>query len=258
MNIRAPAGRGSVGPGELLLQVVDWSGDVSTLAGLFPSARVERSTDVASAIEMAARSRPDVVVLRVPIEEVARADALRLLQSVAPACRVVILPVGPVDPSGDNGGGQEAGHASDPAGLALSPALAPDAQGVVRATTLRPRAESAALARRVVRSACGAAAAEELCFDALLVGTELVTNAVNHAGSDVGLTVRAWPATVRIEVYDGVSERPALRQADVSSGGGRGMAIMNALCSAWGIDPSVKGKTVWAQLVSRKPAPTLG
>lgn len=244
-------------PGGLLVQLVDRSDD-STLAGSFSGAHIEYPPSVTAAIDLAARSRPDLVVLRVPLDEVARADALRRLHAVAPACRVVVLPFLPLaGPGADRGAPAVRGRADRP-GLGPSPRPRPDVAAVVRARTLRPRAESARLARQIVLSACTDAAAEELCFDALLVGTELVTNAVNHARTALGLTVRAWPATVRIEVCDRLPERPALRPADVSSPNGRGLAIMTALCSAWGVDPTAKGKRVWAELVSRQPVPTAG
>lgn len=255
MNIRAPDGR-DCEPRELLIHVVDWIDDVSTLAGLFPPSRIERPTSVTAAIDLAARSRPDVVVLRVPPEEVARTDALRRLYAAAPACRVVLLPLRPVGGRRDRQR-PAANDTYDHADESLSPAVAPAGRAVVRGRTLRPRADSAGLARQVVRSACIGADAGEVCSDALLVGSELVTNAVTHARSAVGLIVRAWPATVRIEVWDRLADRPAMRRTDGSSGGGRGLAITSALCSAWGIDPSAKGKTVWAQLVSPEPLPTL-
>lgn len=249
MDIRAPVGLGAVKPGETLVIVVDGS-DAPTLAGVSAGARVDRPTDVSGAIDLAGRWRADVVVLRVPLDEVARTDALRRLHSAAPTCRVVLLPVRHIGASGDRRAAPAAPATSGGAPSGSSAGLPPDAAAVVRKRALRPRTESASLAREVVRAACTDADARELCFDALLVATELVTNAVTHARTAVDLTVRACPATVRIEVYDRVTERPVPRPADVLAGGGRGLTMMDALCSAWGIDPSVKGKTVWAQLVS--------
>jgi hypothetical protein len=250
VNIRARVERAGGRPGDLLVQLVDRSDDAAALAGSLSRARVDRPPSVRAAVDLAARSRPDLVILRVPLDEVAGADALRRLHAMAPACRVVVLPCRPLAGSGDDRSAARGGEGVG-AALGLSGPPSVDVEGAVRARALRPRAESAGLARQIVLAACRDAAAGELRFDALLVCTELVSNAVTHARTAVGLTVRAWPTKVRIEVRDHLPERPALRPTDSSSSNGRGLAILSALCSAWGIDPAVRGKTVWAELVSR-------
>lgn len=247
MFARGPVSPGAVTAGGLLV-LVDWI-EETTSAYVFAGSRVERRSDVIAAIDVAARSRPDVVALRVPLDEVVRTDALGRLYAAVPACRVVLLPVGPVLGAGYRRSVSGVPGPGGGASLDLITGLPSDPEVVVRRRAFRPRVESAGLARQVVRAACTDADVGELRFDALLVATELVTNAVTHARTALGLTVRAWPDAVRIEVRDRVSKRPVLRHPDVSASGGRGLAMMGTLCSAWGIDPSANGKTVWGQLV---------
>lgn len=83
--------------------------------------------------------------------------------------------------------------------------------------------------------------------EAELLLTELVANGVRHAGSslDVRLTVEHNP--LRAEVRDGSSLAPLPRAADEH--GGRGVLILDALASRWGVlgHPGA-GKTVWFEL----------
>ena len=108
------------------------------------------------------------------------------------------------------------------------------------------------LARRhVVEIARGAPRA--LVSDALLLVSELVTNAVKHGGSAfVTLYASASPRLVRIAVHDGGEGLPAVvaEAPDRGAPGGRGLMIVSALASRWGVesDPTVVGKTVWAEL----------
>lgn len=97
--------------------------------------------------------------------------------------------------------------------------------------------------------------------DALLVATEILTNAVRHAPPlPTGLVLMNWELRgdcVRIEVTDGGSADwlgHALaaggpgnvpRRASLAPGG-RGMLIVDALCPDWGVRPCADGKTVWA------------
>lgn len=97
-----------------------------------------------------------------------------------------------------------------------------------------------------------AAVADERTDDAMLIVSELVTNAVRHAGTNVVLTVRVHPDRIRIEVSDGVDELSAMMpgRPDSSRPDGRGLVIVAALASNWGVtrEPDGLGKTVWADL----------
>ncbi|WP_432139644.1 MULTISPECIES: ATP-binding protein [unclassified Streptomyces] len=87
-----------------------------------------------------------------------------------------------------------------------------------------------------------------MCEDALLVISELVTNAVTHARPPAVLRIRCAPCMLRIEVTDG---GPRLRQSprtDPMEEHGRGMYIVAALASRHGTSAHENGATRWAEL----------
>lgn len=83
--------------------------------------------------------------------------------------------------------------------------------------------------------------------DALLVISELVTNAVRHAGtaSTLELELGQTGERLRVALLDGSSAEPRLRRAGTAAEDGRGMAILAALSDRWGIEPRSGGKLVW-------------
>lgn len=86
--------------------------------------------------------------------------------------------------------------------------------------------------------------------EAQLLLSEIVTNALVHADSDVDLRLRRYPDYLRVEVRDS-DPHPAINvgtPGEDQAEGGRGMMIVSALASAWGNSPSGRGKTVWFEL----------
>ncbi|MGA4840017.1 ATP-binding protein [Streptomyces sp. G45] len=90
---------------------------------------------------------------------------------------------------------------------------------------------------------------------ALVVLSELLTNAVRHAHGTPGREVetrfrRLEGGTVRIEVHDAASELPVVRAAcDPCAEGGRGLPLVAALAERWGAGArNGPGKQVWAEL----------
>lgn len=84
--------------------------------------------------------------------------------------------------------------------------------------------------------------------DAELVVTELVTNAVLHGSPPISLKVRGARGRVRVEVSDCGHTLPLRTQKNIESMTGRGLAVVESLSSAWGIEPADSGKLVWAEL----------
>ena len=85
--------------------------------------------------------------------------------------------------------------------------------------------------------------------DALLVVSELATNALRHGLGDV--VVRAGIDTdgaVRLSVTDEGPELPELQPVDPDRIGGIGLRIVDELSSTWGVAPFPGGKTVWSAL----------
>jgi anti-sigma regulatory factor (Ser/Thr protein kinase) len=83
--------------------------------------------------------------------------------------------------------------------------------------------------------------------DALLVISELVTNAVRHAGtaSTLELELGQTGRQLRVALTDGSTAKPRARRAGTAAEDGRGMAILAALSDRWGIEPHQAGKRVW-------------
>jgi anti-sigma regulatory factor (Ser/Thr protein kinase) len=87
--------------------------------------------------------------------------------------------------------------------------------------------------------------------DAVLVVSELVTNAVRHArehGDGIGLLLILRPTHLILAVKDGDLKRvPDIRPADQDAECGRGLALIDALADNWGATALTKGgKAVWA------------
>ncbi|MFD0634591.1 ATP-binding protein [Catenulispora yoronensis] len=84
-----------------------------------------------------------------------------------------------------------------------------------------------------------------------LVVSELVTNAVRHAGTPAALRLVPADGGVLVEVDDGEPREPRLVPAGSrTASGGLGLAIVDRLADAWGcsVRPDGSGKTVWARL----------
>lgn len=84
---------------------------------------------------------------------------------------------------------------------------------------------------------------------ALLVASELVINAVEHAGGRLDLTVARTGTALRIAVHDDGADAPRLGPPHPTTGRGNGLRIVDAIATHWGSTPDVVGKTVWAEVV---------
>ncbi|MFE3249214.1 ATP-binding protein [Streptomyces sp. NPDC059209] len=93
--------------------------------------------------------------------------------------------------------------------------------------------------------------------DALLVASELVTNAVRATGL-VAVQLRIAGPSLYVEVWDGVPGVPEVKPLEVDAEGGRGLRLVEALTTRWGVyRPRSGGKVVWAELPLPAPAPLL-
>lgn len=121
---------------------------------------------------------------------------------------------------------------------------------VTSRTTLPCDSRSPSLSRRVVDSALRAAGLVDLIETALLLVTELVTNAYIHAGTDVQLDVTTTGQALTVEVIDGsAAGLPRVGHAPPpDSEGGRGLLLLDALASEWGTRHFATGKAVWFRL----------
>ncbi|MBM9503388.1 SpoIIE family protein phosphatase [Actinacidiphila acididurans] len=85
---------------------------------------------------------------------------------------------------------------------------------------------------------------------ALLVISELVTNALIHTHGAVGIDLTLAGDRLRIAVSDSSARAPAKPVAvDWESTGGRGILLVEAVSGAWGSVPVSGGKQVWSEIV---------
>lgn len=122
---------------------------------------------------------------------------------------------------------------------------------VVVDADITPSSNAALVAREMVARAVEGIAASTL-EDALLIVSELVTNAVRHGpgGGAIHLEVRRNGA-VRIEVRDpGAGFDPARvpGEPDDLPTGGFGLVIVQRLSTDWGVAPRGSPTLVWAEL----------
>lgn len=123
-----------------------------------------------------------------------------------------------------------------------------------REVTLPATRPAAGLARQATRSAVAAWRLGDLADAAVLLVSELVTNAVEHAGPDTSATVLrlefcgSW---LRIEVHDASPHDPRPRTPDWLDESGFGLMLVDALAAKWGVQQTTHGKAVWAELDAR-------
>ena len=103
-------------------------------------------------------------------------------------------------------------------------------------------------ARRFVTSALAELDVEDVSEVAGLLASELVTNAVLHAGGTIRVRVSAGDGTVRVAVEDTSSSHPVPRRASDGDRSGRGLALVTHLAERWGVDDLDVGKEVWFEL----------
>jgi anti-sigma regulatory factor (Ser/Thr protein kinase)/anti-anti-sigma regulatory factor len=90
---------------------------------------------------------------------------------------------------------------------------------------------------------------------AQLVASELVTNAVVHAGTPIQLTLRLVPPLLHIAVRDsGDGQAQISGVVDETAESGRGLVLVDALAASWGTFVPPIGKVVWAAVRVRRVA----
>jgi anti-sigma regulatory factor (Ser/Thr protein kinase) len=123
-----------------------------------------------------------------------------------------------------------------------------------REVTLPAVRPAAALAREATRAAVAAWRLGHLADEAVLLVSELVTNAVEHAGPGASATVlrlEYGDGWLRIEVHDSSPHGPRPRTPDWLDESGFGLMLVDALAAKWGVQQTREGKAVWAELGAR-------
>jgi anti-sigma regulatory factor (Ser/Thr protein kinase) len=122
---------------------------------------------------------------------------------------------------------------------------AADAGGLVVPSAPR----SVALVRRYAVDACAAFGWADAADTVALLVSELATNAVLHAyAPHIHVRVLDHGPRLRVEVFDGSPVLPVPRRARASAEDGRGLALVEALATRWGVDVASDGKTTWFEI----------
>lgn len=122
------------------------------------------------------------------------------------------------------------------------------------AASFEPLGRSVATARSFVRDTLQGWGFADIIDDAVVLTSELVTNAVVHAGTSADVLCLRTDDGVRIEVADRYPEREVpLQGSAVTMGspdreGGRGLQLCAALAGRWGVEYTPTQKHVWFQL----------
>lgn len=141
-----------------------------------------------------------------------------------------------------------------------------------RAERFTPTPDSVSDAREFLRDTLREWEVEALADVATLLVSELVTNAVIHAGSPLQVTACVSEGVLEIAVRDNDSRLPSRRRGDdlrravpsaearmlaAEAESGRGIVLVDALALEWGVARLSDGKQVWFRLAVPEDWPGL-
>jgi len=109
-------------------------------------------------------------------------------------------------------------------------------------------AKSVPLARSVVIDFLRRNGRDNAVDVASLLTSELVTNAVVHGATTVGLLATISNHRLRVEASDRSPKAPVVRRAGIGDTDGRGLVVVESLATDWGYELRPTGKSVWFEL----------
>lgn len=116
------------------------------------------------------------------------------------------------------------------------------------ACTFNADLSSPARVRHFVRRALTGELPTDRLQTAVLLTSELATNAVLHARTDFDVGLCVTKSTVRIAVSDRSSRPPTPIVVDGDATSGRGLRLLDLLASRWGTEMTPTGKSVWFEI----------
>ena len=120
-----------------------------------------------------------------------------------------------------------------------------------RLARLSPEATAPRRARALVAQMCAAWHREQLSDVGQLVISELVTNAVVHAGTPIDVEVQVEQDALLLRVHDDGDGLPAVVPPERRTVGGVGLDLVSRVSQSWGVTPDPRGgKDVWCVLSS--------
>jgi sigma-B regulation protein RsbU (phosphoserine phosphatase) len=119
----------------------------------------------------------------------------------------------------------------------------------VAAITLPSEPASVPAARQFVREFLADEGVDAvLALPAVLLTSELVTNGVIHAHTDLDVRAKLANDSLRLEVVDHGGGLPLRGQAARDAERGRGLTVVSELATRWGVVMEPDWKSVWFEL----------
>ena len=212
---------------------------------------VGEAGDGTGAVDTASAQQPDIVLLDLGLPDLAGRDVLAAIRQRSPRSKVVVF-------SGtDTADRAQVAEQADAFVMKdedldflidLLERLGTQRRHHVSVDLARDLA-SVMVARRFVRETFRSWGVSHTLDDALIVVSELVTNAITHAYSACQVRLSIDETSVRVEVFDEGAGTPDPKPPTSTAEHGRGLHLINALTAAWGIEliPD-DGKVVWAEM----------
>ncbi len=137
-------------------------------------------------------------------------------------------------------------YAGAPSARMATPSLGTSLDGM-STLHLEPVVESTPVARHWIAAHLRGVSPDVVECAGLLT-SELVTNAVLHANTPLCVTLHILPDRIRVDVADGSTVLPSLKDYGREAATGRGLTLFDTLASSWGVQPVEGGKIVWFEL----------
>lgn len=129
---------------------------------------------------------------------------------------------------------------------------------VLRSMHLTPDPEAIHAVRLFVRECCADWGVQESTDVAVLLASELATNAVRYATAPVVVWLGHRSDRIVLSVEDASHVSATVREPSATDEGGRGLLLVDALAARWGEREVATGKLVWAEIATAalaSPAP---
>ena len=212
--------------------------------------------DAVELLDVVERVRPDIVLLDASLYRGVAAAAR--LHDIAPATRIVLtssLPARSI--SATVAAARAVGYLAKDVPVRRIPDALREIAALVAGAERAVRTAEAALAldrtsprqsRQLARLALTGWCDDEVLSSIELLISELVSNSVEHAETDVDVRIAVGTTMARVEVTDRSPSVPVMRSPDDYSPDGRGMLIVDKVATRWGVQARRTSKCVWFEI----------